>query len=176
MQYVFLRKIPSRFLLVCLTGWLFAAGPEIFADDSQWGPYTGPSRSDVDATTLDGKVLCGYQGWFNTPCDSESFGFGHWGEGLESGHGRFTVDMWPDVSDYDTNDLCAVPGLRMPDGSLARQPAVVEGTASSLGPALAESAIRALLQCQPFTMLKPEHYDQWKDLQLGFNPHEMLGG
>ena len=38
--------------------------------------------------------------------------------------------------------------------------------ASALGPALAESAKRALLLCQPFTMLKPEHYDQWKDLEL----------
>ena len=48
--------------------------------------------------------------------------------------------------------------------TLSREPAVVEGSASALGPALAESAKRALLLCQPFTMLKPEHYDQWKDL------------
>jgi len=25
-------------------------------------------------------------------------------------------------------------------------------------------------------MLKPEHYDQWKDLELKFDPHELLGG
>ena len=30
--------------------------------------------------------------------------------------------------------------------------------------------------CQPFTMLKPEHYDQWKDLELKFDPQELLGG
>ena len=46
-------------------------------------PYDGPTRSDVDATTLDGKVLCGYQGWFNTPGDGTQFGFNHWGLGLE---------------------------------------------------------------------------------------------
>ena len=63
-----------------------------------------------------------------------------------------------------------------PDANMAREPAVVEGSASSLGPALAESAKRALLLCQPFTMLKPEHYDQWKDLQLKFDPQELLGG
>jgi hypothetical protein len=40
-------------------------------------PYAGPSRTDIDATTLDGKVLCGYQGWFNTPCDGANFGFTH---------------------------------------------------------------------------------------------------
>jgi hypothetical protein len=83
-------------------------------------PYVGPERSDIDATTLDGKVLCGYQGWFNTPGDGTNFGFGHWGGGLERGSGRFTVDMWPDVSEYDPKDLHEVPGLKMPDGSPAR--------------------------------------------------------
>ena len=66
--------------------------------------------------------------------------------------------------------------LFKPDGMMAREPAVVEGTASPLGPALAESGKRALILCQPFTMLKPEHYDQWKDIELKFDPHELLGG
>ena len=43
-------------------------------------------------------------------------------------------------------------------------------------PALADSAKRALLFCQPFTMLRPDHYDQWKDLELKFDPQELLGG
>ncbi len=62
------------------------------------------------------------------------------------------------------------------DGSLASEPAVVESSTSALGPALADSAKRALLLCQPFTMLKPEHYDQWKDIEVKFDPHELLGG
>ena len=62
------------------------------------------------------------------------------------------------------------------DGSIGGEPALVEGSASALGPALAESAKRALLSCQPFTMLRPEHYDQWKDLELKFDPQELLGG
>ena len=66
--------------------------------------------------------------------------------------------------------------LFKPDGSLGHEPVLVEATASTLGPALAESAKRALLLCQPFTMLKPEHYEQWKDLELKFDPHELLGG
>ncbi len=66
--------------------------------------------------------------------------------------------------------------LFKPDGSLGHDPVLVEATASTLGPALAESAKRALLLCQPFTMLKPEHYEQWKDLELKFDPHELLGG
>jgi hypothetical protein len=84
-------------------------------------PYTGPTRSDIDATTLDGKVLCGYQGWFNTPCDGAGFGFTHWGRSLDQpNRARLVVDMWPDVSEYDSDDLCEVPGLNMPDGSAAK--------------------------------------------------------
>src|SRR5947209_7572597 len=84
-------------------------------------PYTGPTRTDIDATTLDGKVLCGYQGWFNTPGDGTDFGFTHWGQGLDRPDGgRFTVDMWPDLTEYDPKDLCEVPGLKMPDGAPAK--------------------------------------------------------
>jgi hypothetical protein len=83
-------------------------------------PYTGPTRSDIDATTLDGKVLCGYQGWFNTPCDGERFGFGHWGRGLEGTNGTFVVDMWPDLSEYNPADLCEIPWLKMLGGSPAK--------------------------------------------------------
>jgi hypothetical protein len=91
------------------------------ADEPWLHPYSGPTRSDVDATTLDGKVLCGYQGWFNTPGDGTNFGFGHWGNRLDQPEGgRFTVDMWPDTSEYDPRDLCDVTGLKMPDGSPAR--------------------------------------------------------
>jgi colicin import membrane protein len=66
--------------------------------------------------------------------------------------------------------------LFKPDGSVLQTPVLVEGSASPLAPALAESAKRALLLCQPFTMLKPEHYDQWKDIELKFDPRELLGG
>jgi hypothetical protein len=64
--------------------------------------------------------------------------------------------------------------LLKPDGSLARSP-VVDKDTSDLGPALANSAIEALTTCQPFTMLKPEHYEQWKDIEMKFDPHELLG-
>jgi hypothetical protein len=97
-----------------------AEAPAKPADEPWLGPYTGPTRADIDATTLDGKVLCGYQGWFNTPGDGTNFGFSHWGERLGRPGGRFVVDMWPDVTGYDPHDLCEVPGLKMPDGSPAR--------------------------------------------------------
>jgi colicin import membrane protein len=61
-----------------------------------------------------------------------------------------------------------------PDGSVKRGPDIVEAAASSLGPIFAESARRAVLQCQPYTMLHKETYDQWKDLELAFNLRDMF--
>jgi hypothetical protein len=108
-------------LLIFIPECASAAATSIEETKEPWlVPYTGPTRSDIDATTLDGRVLCGYQGWFNTPCDSELFDFGHWGHELGGTNGRFVVDMWPDVSEYDLQDLCEVPGLKMPDGLPAR--------------------------------------------------------
>jgi hypothetical protein len=109
-------------ILILLAGGELAAQTPRGESNEPWlRSYAGPTHTDIDATTLDGKVLCGYQGWFNTPGDGTSFGFGHWGDGLDRPRGgRFTVDMWPDTSEYDPRDLCAVPNLKMPDGSPAR--------------------------------------------------------
>ncbi len=109
-------------LLTFLAGIVSSTAQAQPADDQPWlRPYDGPTRAGVDARTLDGKVLCGYQGWFNTPGDGSGLGFVHWGQGLDRpGGGRFTIDLWPDVSEYDPADLAEVPGLKLPDGSPAR--------------------------------------------------------
>jgi hypothetical protein len=78
--------------------------------------------------------------------------------------------------DSNTRLYVVLRVLFKPDGSLSHEPVVVEGSPSALGPALAQSGKRALMSCQPFTMLKPEHYDQWKDIEVKFDPHELLGG
>ena len=114
----------ARLLLgaLLITTGAYAADPPADGGAEPWlRPYAGPTRTDVDATTLDRKVLCGYQGWFNTPGDAAGFGFTHWGRRLDrpSG-GRFTVDLWPDVSEYDPQDLRELPGLKLPDGSPAK--------------------------------------------------------
>ena len=40
--------------------------------------------------------------------------------------------------------------------------------------AMAESAKRAILSCQPYTMLNPDKYEQWRDMEINFDPSEML--
>jgi colicin import membrane protein len=81
----------------------------------------------------------------------------------------------PPGIDANSNLYVKLRVLFKPDGSLAVPPVVVEGSPSPLGPALAESGKRALLLCQPFTMLKPEHYAQWKDIAVKFSPQELSG-
>lgn len=81
----------------------------------------------------------------------------------------------PPGVDSNSNISVSVRVLFKQDGSLAEMPVVVAGTPSPLGPALAESGKRALLLCQPFKMLKPEHYAEWQDLVVDFDPHELSG-
>lgn len=69
--------------------------------------------------------------------------------------------------------------LRVPfttDGKIAAPPALIEASASAKGPALMKSAIEALVACQPYAMLPPDKYDEWKVLDLSFTPRDFVGG
>jgi hypothetical protein len=63
-----------------------------------------------------------------------------------------------------------------PEGKLAGNPTLIEATASAKGPLLMQSAIKALRQCQPYTMLPADRYEEWKVLDLTFTPHDLAGG
>ena len=39
-----------------------------------------------------------------------------------------------------------------------------------------DSAIRALFRGQPYDMLRPETYELWKDIEITFDPKEMIRG
>jgi hypothetical protein len=77
-------------------------------------------RSVVDATSLRGKVMCGYQGWFRCPGDAAGMGWMHWSrDSSRIAPETLTFEMWPDVSEYAAEELCAAPGFILPDGSQA---------------------------------------------------------
>ena len=63
-----------------------------------------------------------------------------------------------------------------PDGTLAAPPMVLTSGKSPLFVAARDSAIRAVLRGQPYDMLKPEHYEQWKDIEITFDPRDMIRG
>jgi colicin import membrane protein len=62
-----------------------------------------------------------------------------------------------------------------PDGTLAGPPTVLTGGNSPLYLAARDSAVRAVYRGQPYTMLRPEHYELWKDIVVTFDPQQASG-
>ena len=63
-----------------------------------------------------------------------------------------------------------------PDGSLRREPQIVDDKRLAGDPffrAAAASAIRAVLKCEPFKMPFTK-YHRWREIELTFDPREML--
>ncbi len=65
--------------------------------------------------------------------------------------------------------------LMTPDGKLAREPVLIEASASAKGPALMQGAISALEACQPYAMLPVDRYGEWKVIDLSFAPRDFGG-
>jgi hypothetical protein len=104
------------FALACfLSGTLFATEP-----DDPLRPYTGPSTAGVDRSTLTGKVMTGYQGWFNCEGDGANLGWTHWAHDLFQplGPGNVSADLWPDLSELTPEERFPT-GFTLPDGSAA---------------------------------------------------------
>lgn len=80
------------------------------------GPYRGPGVKALDNTTLKGKVMTGYQGWFRTPNDPDGGGWVHWGNIQD---GTFSTDMWPDVSQYPPSSLEKAADVTLKSGKQA---------------------------------------------------------
>jgi hypothetical protein len=63
-----------------------------------------------------------------------------------------------------------------PNGALASEPALIEAAVSPLGPPLVQEAMRAIRQCQPYSMLPAEKYREWRVLDIDFSPDQMSNG
>jgi hypothetical protein len=87
------------------------------------GPYTGPAYAGgtpVDASTLQGKLVCGYQGWYGAPGDEDNLGWSHWSSAAFSlTTSTLQIDPWPDLSEYTQAERFPVPGFTYPDGGTA---------------------------------------------------------
>lgn len=59
------------------------------------------------------------------------------------------------------------------DGTLAREPILLEAPPSAKGVALVKSATSALQNCQPYKMLPANLYEEWKVLDLPFSPRDL---
>jgi len=87
--------------------------------DKTMTPYAGPPRAaGVDVSTMTGKVLCGYQGWFAAEGDACGRGWYHWRgpQGFKPGSCKF--DLWPDVSELGPDERYAT-AFKLADGRAA---------------------------------------------------------
>jgi colicin import membrane protein len=61
------------------------------------------------------------------------------------------------------------------DGTVVSQPRLLAGPPSATGPAIAESAIRAIQQCQPYTFLpQAEYVGGWDRLDITFSSRDLF--
>jgi hypothetical protein len=78
------------------------------------------AQSTADATTIDNKVMAGYQGWFRTPGDvTGDTSWAHWFNSSTPSQSEEAFDSWPDVSSFAASEVTTVPGFQYPDGSPA---------------------------------------------------------
>lgn len=84
----------------------------------------------------------------------------------------------PPAGARDARNLVVVVRVWLrPDGSLQREPVIVDNSNSTdqFWRVAAESAVRAVRRCEPVRGLDPEKYERWREIELTFNPRDMLG-
>ena len=114
-------------LVFCLTSALAAGCGTGIRQPAAVAPGPIASRSAVaspasavDPTTLDGKLMFGYQGWFGCPGDGSPLdSWEHWFRRGVPAAATLRVDMWPDVSELSESERCNTP-LMLPDGRPAQ--------------------------------------------------------
>jgi len=62
------------------------------------------------------------------------------------------------------------------DRKLSAPPQVLSSGSGTLYNSARDSAVRAVFQGQPFDMLRADHYDTWKDIEVTFDPRDMFRG
>ena len=78
---------------------------------------TTESMSRVRFKSIRNLVMAGYQGWFNTPDDGAGLGWKHFEKEKEFKPGKCTIDLWPDVSEYEKTYETA---FKLPDETPAK--------------------------------------------------------
>lgn len=100
--------------------------PRLILDDGSIDPRSHTTRRlsapkwsmVVDRNSLHGSTMVGYQGWFNCPNDSMGLGWKHWAKDKTKpvAVSNCVVDFLPDVSEFDTDELCMAADMKNANG------------------------------------------------------------
>lgn len=84
--------------------------------------------------------------------------------------------LWnPPVGMQDASQTQVTIRIRFrKDGTLAVGPQVLTSGSGAQFNAMRDSAVRAVFVGQPYTMLRPEHYEQWKEIDFTFDTKHMF--
>ncbi len=97
-----------------------ATGIDASDDDAGPLPDAGPPPAVVDSTSIDGKLLFGYQGWFaaegdGSPLDAAGDGWRHWSPGVTPAPANVSFECWPDTRELAAPELFAT-SMMLADG------------------------------------------------------------
>lgn len=84
----------------------------------QMRPFESKASNITDKRSLDGKVLCGYQGWFAAEGDGSGRGWRHYPSRGRFEPGQCSIDLWPDLSEFGPGERFETP-FRHADGRVA---------------------------------------------------------
>ncbi len=104
---------------VVMCALLLLSGSNLSAQTQLPGDGPAPARV-IDPSTMNHKLLMGYQGWFACPSDgSRPNRWGHWFRHNNPVATNATVDFWPDVSELGADELFPTK-MVMEDGTPAK--------------------------------------------------------
>lgn len=100
-------------------GWIVPNRIDVM--DGRRVPIGSIEPTRVDASSLTGKVMCGYQGWFGTPGDGEGRGWRHYHNPAtrQFTPGHASIEFWPDLSELGQHERFDTE-FRHADGRVAQ--------------------------------------------------------
>lgn len=83
----------------------------------------------------------------------------------------------PPAGAADARDLTVLVRIQFNrDGSLASEPRLITRPSAGYQQVAAESALRAIRRCAPYSFMPPAKYDAWKDIEVNFDPRDLFRG
>jgi outer membrane biosynthesis protein TonB len=83
----------------------------------------------------------------------------------------------PPAGQADARELTVLVRIQFkPDGSLATDPQLLTRVSAGYQQVAAESALRAIRRCAPYSFMPAAKYDAWKDIEVNFDPRDLYRG